>query len=188
MANPRFRIRDALPGDADYIIAAFDSALPFLSSIGSAAQWGTTPLSEIDGFSAQRVKSVESSVTYQATGTGDPVRVYIIEALSPSPSYSDSEGDGGEREGEYVPVGSSTLHEEFFPGYVTCQKHLSDIIREAKNFLFIEVLITDFRVGNHLRKGAGAELVRHAVEYAREKGKSAVYVDCWAGNGRKLTR
>jgi len=186
MANPRFRIRDALPGDAEYIIAAFDSALPFLSSIGSAAQWGTTPLSEIDGFSAQRVKSVESSVAYRITGTGDPVRVYIIESTPDSPS--DSEGEGRGERGEYVPVGSSTLHEEFFPGYVTCQKHLSDIINEAKNFLFIEVLITDFRVGNHLRKGAGAELVRHAVGYAREKGKSAVYVECWAGNGGKLAR
>lgn len=178
MTNPQFRIRDAIPGDADYIVAAFDSTLPFLSSVGSAAQWGTTPLSQIDGFHALRAKAVDASVSYRLTGEGDPVRVFIIEAETMK-----EEGEGE----EYIPVGSSTLHEEFFPGYVTCQKHLEGITKTAENFLFIEVLVTDFRAGP-LRKGAGAELVRHAVGYARERGKDVVYVECWAGNEGRLVR
>ncbi len=48
MAETKFHIREVChnPTDGDFIVAAFDSALPHLASIGSGDQWGSTPFSE----------------------------------------------------------------------------------------------------------------------------------------------
>lgn len=42
---PQFHAREAesAAGDGEFIVVAFDSALPYLASIGSHEQWGLTP-------------------------------------------------------------------------------------------------------------------------------------------------
>jgi hypothetical protein len=43
MADVKIRLALSSQEDAAFILAAFDSALPFLASIGSEAQWGSVP-------------------------------------------------------------------------------------------------------------------------------------------------
>ncbi|KAL2127801.1 hypothetical protein VTI74DRAFT_10152 [Chaetomium olivicolor] len=183
-----FRIRDALPSpsntDAKFITSAFDSCLPHLASIGSARQWGTTPLSSSrPHFLTRHVTAIADAEKYRLSGSGSPVRVLIAEALLP-PS--------GE---EFIPVGAATLRGGYFPQYVLDQKHLQDITSRALageegKFMFLEILVTDFSESTKAyRKGAGAALVEYAREWAgRELGMGVMYVDCWAGNEGKLVR
>ncbi|KAK3299609.1 uncharacterized protein B0H64DRAFT_102678 [Chaetomium fimeti] len=203
MTTTTFRIRDAAPSptdtDAHFITAAFDSCIPHLSSIGSATQWGTAPLSTSrPGFSARYVTAIADAEKYRlstttaanpplgdsASDSGDSgsspaiVRVLIAEAVLP---------DGG-----HLPVGAATLRGGYLPKYVLEQKHLAGVTGrllagEEGPFMFLETLVTDFSEATKAyRKGAGAALVEYAREWVRGLGMGCMYVDCWAGNGGKL--
>lgn len=181
-----FRIRDALPSpsntDAKFITSAFDSCIPHLATIGSATQWGTTPLSVVrPDFITRHITAIADAEKYRLTGSGSPARVLIAEALLPS--------------GEYIPVGAATLRGNYFPSYVSNQEHLRGITSRAlageeKGFMYLDVLVTDFsEATKEYRKGAGAALVKYAGEWAGgELGMGVMYVDCWAGNEGKLVR
>jgi hypothetical protein len=181
-----FRIRDALPcpsnTDAKFITSAFDSCIPHLATIGSATQWGTTPLSSArPDFITRHVTAIADAEKYRLTGSGPPVRVLIAEAPLPS--------------GEYIPVGAATLRGGYLPQYVLDQKHLQEITSRALageegEFMFLEILVTDFsEATKEYRKGAGAALVKYTREWVRrELGMGVLYVDCWAGNEGKLVR
>ncbi|KAK4125870.1 hypothetical protein N657DRAFT_642615 [Parathielavia appendiculata] len=187
-----FHIRDAItsPSDTDamFISSAFDSCIPHLASIGSATQWGTTPLSTSrPDLVTRHITAIADAEKYRLSGSGSPLRVLIAEALLP-PSGS------GEEESR-VPVGAATLRAGYFPQYVCDQKHLQDITSrvlagDEGPFMFLEILVTDFREATKAyRKGAGAALVEYAREWAaRELGMGVMYVDCWAGNEEKLVR
>ena len=56
-----------------------------------------------------------------------------------------------------------------------------------KNWAYVHLLISDFRTGEW-RKGAGAALIAEAKAKAKARGREALYVDCWAGNGRRLVK
>ena len=56
-----------------------------------------------------------------------------------------------------------------------------------KNWAYVHLLISDFRTGEW-RKGAGAALIAEAKAKAKARGREALYVDCWAGNERRLVR
>jgi GNAT superfamily N-acetyltransferase len=56
-----------------------------------------------------------------------------------------------------------------------------------KDYIYLEALITDYRTGAW-RKGAGAALIEHARQFCRDRGKKTIYVDAYAGNGRKLVK
>ncbi|KAK4245107.1 hypothetical protein C7999DRAFT_43356 [Corynascus novoguineensis] len=158
-----FRIRDALPSpsntDAKFITSAFDSCIPHLATIGSATQWGTTPLSVVrPDFITRHITAIADAAKYRLTGSGSPARVLIAEALLPS--------------GEYIPVGAATLRGGYFPSYVLNQEHLQEITSrelagEEKGSMYLDVLVTDFSEGTkEYRKGAGAALVKYAREWA----------------------
>lgn len=85
---PKFHVREvdsAAGGDGEFIIAAFDSALPYLASIGSHEQWGLTPFSERDGWTAetmQQIKEAGEAAAYRSTCERDAVdalRIFIVE-------------------------------------------------------------------------------------------------------------
>jgi GNAT superfamily N-acetyltransferase len=190
----KFRIRDAVPSpantDAQFITSAFDSCIPHLASIGSATQWGTTPLSSArPDFITRHITSIADAEKYRLSGSGQPVRVLIAEALVPSTT---GEGEGEDR---YVPVGAATLRGGYFPSYVSGQEHLREVTGKALageegGFMYLDILVTDFSEATKAyRKGAGAALVEFAREWAgRELGLGIMYVDCWAGNGGKLVK
>ena len=58
----------------------------------------------------------------------------------------------------------------------------------SANYLYLEIVVTDFRAANAHRKGAGAALVQHAKAFAKQLGKEVMYVDCWAENEEKLVK
>lgn len=187
--NNRFRVRnaDTAGDDARFIVAAFDSTLPYLTSIGSGEQWGSTPFSARENFVEETAQSVEQSVRYERTGEGDPTRALIVEVQTPTPLATNciASADGDTQ--RLLPVGAAVVRSDWFPGYITSLPDLEPEIKKAKSFLYLEVIITDFTAGVQ-RNGAGAALIRDIVQYGREKSKAALYVDCWTGNNGKLNR
>ncbi|KAK4224641.1 hypothetical protein QBC38DRAFT_485017 [Podospora fimiseda] len=182
-----FRIRDAVPSesndDAKFTVSAFDSCIPHLSSIGSAAQWGTTPLSTVrPEFITRHVKAITDGENYRLTGEGAPIRVLIAEVELPP--TDDSPGR--------LRVGSATLRAGYFPQYVLDQPHLreatSSAAKEEKGFMYLDILVTDFSEATRpYRRGAGAALLQYAKNWVgKELGMQVMYVDCWAGNEGKL--
>ncbi|KAF4834475.1 hypothetical protein CGCTS75_v003462 [Colletotrichum tropicale] len=190
-------IRDASTAEDDvaFIVAAFDSTLAPLAALGSGAMWGSTPFSQKDGFVEETIKDVQTSERYQATGEGEEaLRIFVAEVELEDGTEAGAgvglrcrEAGDGRR---YLPVGMAMVREEWVPGHVKNHFHVEKI-REAlegrKDFVYVDVLISDFRTGG-LRKGAGEALLGRAGKYAVEKGMKEVYIDAWAGNGGGLVR
>src|SRR5687767_9048908 len=77
---PQFQIRQEVgPEDTAFIIAAFDSTLPHLASIGSGSQWGSQRWSEKEDFPKLVQKYIEDSEVHRTTGEGENIRVFIAE-------------------------------------------------------------------------------------------------------------
>ncbi|POR38936.1 Uncharacterized protein TPAR_00855 [Tolypocladium paradoxum] len=192
MAPTTFHIRNAgsSPSDADFIVAAFDSTIPYLESTGNSGQWGTQLFSEKDGFIQSTRDDVGQSEKFRQTGQGERIRTFIAQVHDTE--YSDSE-DGLVRhvddEGKtFLPVGAITFRDDEFSEHILVHEDLKPHAEQAKaggGFLFVDVLITDHRVGQR-RRGAGGALVERVKEHAREQGKKAVYIDCWTGGTGKL--
>ena len=193
--HPRFYVRDAglAPDDSQFIVEAFDSALPYLESIGSSSQWGSQPFSEKEGYLQETSKDVEQSEEFRLTRKGDPIRIFIAEVDAPSNAGDELPGvrcrvtAGGETR---MAVGVAQIKHDYVPGYVASIAHLQPVlagIKEKGSFGYVEVVVTDFRVGAH-RKGAGLELLDFARQYARNKGFKTLLVDSWADKDRKLNK
>ncbi|SPO05345.1 uncharacterized protein DNG_08032 [Cephalotrichum gorgonifer] len=184
---PQFHIREgeSAKGDGRFIAEAFDAAIPHLGSIGSSAQWGSDPLSTTEGFSAKLEKAVEDAEKYRLTGEGDAVTALIAEAEVPEgeeAGLTSGPGAGAVAGGKF-PVAAATVKDEWWPEYI--KNTLADKIVGKENFAYLHILISDFRAGKW-RRGSGAELVAEVKERAKKSGKKTLFVDCWAGNGRKL--
>jgi hypothetical protein len=180
-----FHIRDeALPEDADFILEAFDSTLPHLASIGSGTQWGSEPLSTKESY----VERIRVAVEKARSGTSDNDAVFIAEV--PVDGGLDPVTGRARRDRvnqQMLQVGAAIVQGSF-PLYVAEQQHLDARVRaaiERTDYIYLFVMVSDFRAGA-LRKGAGAALAQRVRQYALEKGKAVVYVDCWAGNGERL--
>jgi hypothetical protein len=177
------------PADAQFIMDAFDSTLPYLASIGSGVQWGLEALSRNEKFRRNIQEWTETS-----TSDGQPVRLFIAELSTrglPTPGLHCRIDENGN---EVLLIGAALVADSWVPPHITnafkdlSLEFLSEILND-KNFLYIEVLTTDFRAGSgYPRKGAGAALINHIKEYGIKMGKETLLVDCWAGNERKLVR
>jgi hypothetical protein len=196
-----FQCRDAgrypNPGDAQFIIDAFDVSLSHMAAMGSGDQWGTELWSqkadfvhEIRGWVAAAAKSDRST------------KVFICEVavcdMEEGETADQNEGRGaflrtdvdGRR---FVMVGAAIVHDLWLPPYAaayyedrTLNHHLAACL-ENQDFMWLEILITDFRVGR-FRKGAGVALIERITDDARRSGRKYVWVHCWAGNEGKLAR
>ncbi|KAK1594560.1 acetyltransferase [Colletotrichum navitas] len=210
MNKLRIRGAGALHQDDAYIVEVFDSTLPYLEAIGSGGMWGSRPFSEKEGFREQTAADVRASERYRARGEGEALRIFIADAeVEPSsaaaaaaplplPSGSDDEprrhaglrywtADDGAL---LLSVGAAFVRDDWLPGHVKSQFHVDAIRAELEGkegFVYLDVLITDFRTG-HERKGAGKALVKQARDYGLERGAKTLYLDAWAGNGRKLVK
>jgi hypothetical protein len=163
--NPNFHICLATPNsdDTDFILATWDSTLPFLSSIGADEMWGNQPFSQREG-QRQEIIDIVNGTTKEHDGGR---RFWIAETDC-------SEG--------VVRVGAA-LTRETLPGYLT--EHVSDVYA-TKTLLYLEVLITDHRPNKQYRGGAGKALIEALEQHARSNGRDVIYVDVWAGNNRRL--
>lgn len=207
-SQPRFHVReaDSAAGDGDFIIAAFDSALPYLASIGSHEQWGLTPFSEREGWVAETMQQVKDAEAYQLTGEGDALRILILEAEIPASDDGTGSTPGvgvletadkrhklhsrivPELGRNVLPVGFAFLREDDVPRYILTQEHIAIEEAERESCVYIEVMIVDRRVDNAMRRGAGAALIQGIEEFGRKRGKSCLFIDGWAGNDKKLIR
>lgn len=205
---PRFHVReaDSAAQDVEFIIAAFDSALPYLASIGSHEQWGLTPFSERDGWVAETMQQIQDAEAYRLTGEGDVLRIFIVEAEVTAQHNGD---DRGERPGVgfqksadgrheqhsrtipgqsmcVLPVGFAFVREDHVPVYILQQEHLIIEDAEQHSCAYIEVMIADQRVDGIIRKGSGGALIQGIKEFERKASKKCLFIDGWAGNGKKL--
>lgn len=180
-----FHIRtSALPEDATFILEAFDSTLPHLASIGSGEQWGSEPRSKQVVF----VERIQKEVEKARSGTSDNEVVFVAEVPTDEPMAESTRIRRDEvNKQQMIKVAAAIVQGEF-PSYVVERQNLEVSVRaavERDDYLYLSVMISDFRAG-YLRKGAGAVLAQRVKQYAIEKGKAAVYCDCWTGNGEKL--
>ncbi|KAJ0109501.1 hypothetical protein J7T55_000427 [Diaporthe amygdali] len=190
----KFHIREVCqnPTDGDFIVAAFDSALPHLASSGSGDQWGSTPFSERADY-RQRIHdsvplSEASRLNQEASEHG---RLFIAEVETDNGSdlqgLSSRVDDHGNR---FLSVGAAFVRENWWAGYLKAHNSTKPIYENAKTegtFCYVEMLISDFRTGT-ARKGAGAALLQRARAYSISRGAKALYLDCWAGNGGTLVK
>lgn len=201
-SSPRYHVRQAdsaTPRDGEFIVAAFDSTLPYLASIGSHEQWGLTPFFQREGWTDETLGQVKDAETYRLTGMGDALRIFIVEAyVRDDPLDAEDAGgpgsvlgDGAHGEsvdGHAVSVGFAFVRENWLPGYIISQDHLTVEDGDRESCLYIEVMAADHRVDEAIRKGSGAALIQGIKEYGRETGKQKLFVDGWAGNGKQLIR
>ncbi|KAM0555748.1 hypothetical protein ACHAPJ_006142 [Fusarium lateritium] len=193
----QFTIRDAHASfnDAQFIIDAFDSTLPHLAAAGNSGQWGTEPLSNKKGFSQGIHDTVAQSEKYRETGAGDPVRIFIAEAEDNQANAGSTANDGLARRVDgngkaLVSVGFVKILDERFVGYLKASDNLKDQVgpaTEKGNFVFLQYLVTDHRVGDQ-RRGAGAALLQKVKEYATGRGWKTIWIDCWDGGNGQLVQ
>ena len=176
-----FHICDASASrrDGEFILAALDAAIPHLNATGSAAQWGSEPMSS-DAARVEAIhKAVDEAETYRRTGEGSAVEVRVaeVDGVEEVPAHA---GDGGR-----LKVAAICVRDAWWPWYITKMEHLGPKIEHEDSWAYLHILISDYRAGER-RKGAGAALIAEARARAKDRGVRRMYVDCWAGNGRKL--
>lgn len=181
MPQTKFHIRevDSAKGDVQFILDAFDTALPHLAAIGSAGQWGTTPFSHTTARIETVRGRVEEAEAYRRTGEGKLVEMLVAEVDVGDESF------GHVEKGARMPVAMVTVKEDWWPEYVSGDKHLAPKIAGEKNWMYVHILISDYRAGEW-RKGAGSALMAEVKERTKARGFERIWVDCWAGNERKL--
>lgn len=190
MPGTRFHIRhvEQAKGDAQFISDAFDSTIPVLAAAGSGEQWGPDPLSLEPDFAGKVAKVVSDAEGWRG-GKGPAVEGPAVEGLIAEVDIPEGtqlehvSGDGDGRAGVAVAV----WREDWWPQYVREIEHIAPVAEEEKDWGYLHYLVSDYRAGE-LRRGAGAALVEEVKERARARGKASLWVDCWAGNGRKLVR
>ncbi|KAI6084813.1 acetyltransferase [Hypoxylon rubiginosum] len=194
MSETKFHIREVChnPTDGDFIVAAFDSALPHLASVGSGDQWGSTPFSERAEKRQRMYDCIPLSEASRLNQEGsERGRLFIAEAEAHD--RSDLQGLSfriGDRGNRFLSVGAAFVREKWWPGYVRTHDSTKSICENADAggmFCYLEVLISDFRTGT-ARKGAGAALLQRARAYSVSRGAKALFLDCWAGNSGSLVQ
>ncbi|KAM0345619.1 hypothetical protein ACHAPU_006272 [Fusarium lateritium] len=190
-----FRIRDAgsTLRDAEFITAAFDSCLPFLTQTGNTGQWGTTPFSQKDGFLEGIADDIAQSEIFRLNGQGQRRRIFIaeIEDFNDSNKVKGLHRRSDDMGRSLVAVGAAMILDNEFASHTHSIAVLGPHIAAAEqggNFIFLDFLIADHRVGSAGRKGAGVALLEHIKAYAHQHEKSAMFLDCWTGGTDNLVR
>ncbi|THV63465.1 hypothetical protein D6C84_08875 [Aureobasidium pullulans] len=167
VANSQLHVRKAsLDGDdVEFILAAWDSTLPFLASIGAGEMWGNPPLSARAG-QRQEVTDIIKGTTKELHGSCD----FLIAET---------------RRSEGIVQAGAAMTRQRLPEYLNQHVDIKSHIDANKALIYLEVLVADQRP-NRRYKGAGQALVEALKQRARLDGKDMLYVDVWAGNNRRL--
>lgn len=190
----QFSIRDAglAEGDDSFVISVFDASLSYLESIGSLAQWGSTPFSQRPGWVEETKRQVRESERNRISDTTDALRILIVEAelekqaiaaLDLKDLHSRVSDDGR----CFVSVGFAFVRGNWLPTYLPAATVSEAGQVKLEESLYVEVMVSDNRTKD-LFRGVGAALLQEVRNYGRSHGKKALYLDGWAGNERKLIR
>lgn len=190
----QFSIRDAglAEGDDSFIISVFDASLPYLESIGSLAQWGSTPFSQRPGWVEETQRQVRESKHSQISDTTDALRILIFEAelveqAIAAPDLKDMHSRVSDDGRCFVSVGFAFVRGKWFPTYLPAATIPQAGQFKLEESLYVEVMVSDSRTKD-LFRGVGAALLHEVRNYGRSRGKKVLYLDGWAGNERKLIR
>ncbi|KAN0061663.1 hypothetical protein ACQY0O_005654 [Thecaphora frezii] len=168
--------------DLGFILSAFDSSLPFLSSIGSGAQWGSVPFSSKPQTVAQFhdfIADAHAALASEHEAGNEPTqrRKTMHIAL---------------RSG--IRVGACATTHASLPEYLpaSLQSLVSqkcaegeEAEAEAERWLYINYLVSHRQRES---RGVGGELIAHVCRCAKEQGVRWIWVDCWSGNRGGLVR
>lgn len=186
---PAILIRPATTATDDglRLIRNFDSQLSWLSSIGSSAQWGSSPRSNEESQLVRYRGKVESSERgWNDAFSRDLIKIYIAEVelraneLLPELLELTTESTG---EILRLPVAGMILQGR-------SSEYVQSVIPENDDndpFLYLFYLLSDRRTASY-GKGAGAALISHAKDEALKLGVRRLCVDCWSGNDGKLVK
>ncbi|EXJ80120.1 hypothetical protein A1O1_08262 [Capronia coronata CBS 617.96] len=184
---PSIYIRPASTATDDglRLLQNFDSQLPWLSSIGSSAQWGGSSRSEQEDQRAKYRSKVESSERgWNNPWSRDWVRAYIAEVEMKREDLSSELLElaiESPNDAVRLPVAGMILQGQ-------SAEYARDILPENDDndpFIYLLYLLSDRRTAPY-GKGAGAALISHAKDEARNLGLRRICLDCWRGNDNKL--
>ncbi|KAF5529850.1 acyl n-acyltransferase [Fusarium napiforme] len=179
--------------DAEFITAAFDSSLPFLTETCNKGQWGAIPFSQRPGFLEGTRDDIAQSETFRLSSQGERRRIFIAE-IEETHSENGVDLNRWRDHGTgktFVSVGAVMILDDEFASHTCSVTVLKPLIAAAEKhggFVFLDFLITDHRVPPAQRKGAGLALLEHIKTYAYEHRKRAIFLDCWTGGTDKLVR
>ena len=151
--------------DHELFVDFQDSQISWLSTVGSADQWGTKSIREVNPTATERTRSWIERSEQNAQWSGDWCQAFVAEA---------SNG---------VPVAGLVLDSKA-PAYVRSVLPEQD---ENDPFVYLAYLISNRRAGEE-RKGAAAALIALAKDQVHSVGLNHMCLDCWRGNDRKLVR
>ena len=187
---PTFHIRPAslAARDNERVLEFFDSQLHWLETVGSGAQWGSNPRGDDEVFQKKyRSKIQRSEACIGKPYSSNWTRAYILEAEVDAESLSAEVKQLSEPPKENgrarVPVAAMILDSK-------SSDYVRSVLPEEDDddpFIFLAYLLSDRRTSS-INKGAGAVLINHAKDEARQLGIRRITGDCWAGNDRKLVR
>ncbi|OBT85288.1 hypothetical protein VE02_06523 [Pseudogymnoascus sp. 03VT05] len=151
--------------DHDLLVDFQESQISWLSTVGSADQWGTKSVREANPAVTDKARSCIERSEQNAPWGSDWCRASIAESSSG------------------VPVAGLVLDSKA-PAYVSSVLPEQD---EEDPFVYLAYLISNRDAGEE-RKGAAAALIGFAKEQVRGAGVKRICLDCFRGNGRKLVR
>ena len=174
--------------DDKRVLSYFDSQLQWLETVGSGAQWGSTPRGHKEDMKEKYRSKIERSEACIGKPFGpDWIQAYIMEAEVDVDSVNAElrqlatvTGDG---RCARVPVAAMILQAK-------SADYVRSILPEQDDedpFVFLHYLLSDRRTSS-INKGAGAALIRHAKDETKELGLRRITADCWRGNDRKLVK
>lgn len=200
-SSPTITVRDGTLTDGDFILGAFDSAITYLPTIGSADQWGSQLFSQRGDASMDPMTAVVKSSVVHTEHQARPghegdlydlsrddlvhARCLIADSTSSSPGENDTKKDT-------IPV-ATLCYQDFIPPHIISNnaefKACADAINARPGgFIYVWALVSDFNVDAARRKGAGGALLSEVKRIAKERGIPWMYLDCWTGNERKLVQ
>lgn len=170
--------------DGDFILAAFDTSIAHLASTGNTGQWGTQPFSENEGFSHSVYDDIATSQRYSEIGEGESLRIFIYEIEANEKDAGFRRTDAGT---EWLSVAAISIRDDDFAAHLKDLTQLQRILNPEveRGFLFVDVLISDHRIGPR-RKGAGLALLNYVKELAVKEGKPTIFMDCYRGHNSRL--
>jgi len=197
-SSPTITVRDGTLSDGDFILGAFDSAITYLPTIGSADQWGPQLFSQRGAASFDPMTAVVKSsavhTEHQSTPghEGDLYDLSRDDLVHARCLIADSavEQDGDKKTTQPV---ATLCFQDFIPPHLIGNnaefRACADAIHAKDgSFIYVWALVSDFNVDAARRKGAGGALLTEVKSIARKHGIPWIYLDCWTGNERKLVQ
>lgn len=187
MSSLQIRPASTSADDGLRLLQYVDSQLAWLATIGSATQWGSDPRSvQEDTRAKYRAKIAQSEAEWDRKYDEEWLRAYIAEMVV------DSNDLTSEQRALSTEASNNKLHLAV-AGMILAGRSM-DYVRpilprqdDDDPFLYLSYLLSDRRV-RPFGKGAGADLIAHAVDEARRLGLKRICTDCWRGNEHRLVK